>query len=75
MTKRRSLARQREASNRKTTAEDFTTTALSRTHGALRLLGYVRGSAEHRRAVLSSVLRRLFDAAAAIEQEIRKLAA
>jgi hypothetical protein len=49
--------------------------ALSRALGAVRLLGGVRGSREHRAAILSSVLRRLLEAAAACEQELRRLAA
>ncbi len=49
--------------------------ALSRALGAVQLLGGLRGSREHRAAILSSVLRRLFDAAAAVEREIQRLAA
>jgi hypothetical protein len=75
MTERKSLPLAREASNRGAAKEEDITTAVSRTHGALRLLGHVRGPREHREAILSSVLRRLLEAAAAVEEELRRLAA
>ena len=49
--------------------------AISRTAGALQLLGSLRGPGEHRAAILASVLRRLLEAAAAVENELRELAA
>jgi hypothetical protein len=49
--------------------------ALSRALGAVRLLGGLRGSREHRAAILSSVLRRLTEALIAVEEELRRLAA
>jgi hypothetical protein len=58
-----------------TTKEQDSNTAVSRTRGALRLLRNLRGPAEHRSAILSSVLRRLLEAAAAVERELRELAA
>ncbi len=48
--------------------------AISRALGAVRLLGGLGGPREHRAAILSSVLRRLLEAAAAVEQELRECA-
>ena len=75
MTERKSLPLAREASNRETTTGRDCNTAVSRSLGALRLLEHVRGPREHREVVLSSVLRRLLEAAAAVEREIRNIAA